>query len=105
MGLGGLLKRLFGGGGGDGGGAGPIGEAAEYKGYQIQPLGERQGGQWLTAGMITKTIGGEVKEHRFIRVDSHSDAESAASFAVIKARQIIDEQGDAIFRERKPPPN
>lgn len=107
MALGDLLRRLFGGGAGgkESTGGGAIGEATEYKGYTIQPLAERQGGQWLTAGLITKTVDGETKEHRFIRVDSHTGEDAAASFAVVKAKQIIDEQGDAIFRPRKPPPS
>ena len=39
-----------------------------------------------------------VKEHKFIRVDTHSSKDDAVAFSITKAQQIIDEQGDRIFR-------
>jgi hypothetical protein len=38
-----------------------------------------------------------VKEHRFIRADTHQSKEDAVAFAISKAKQIIDLQGDRIF--------
>jgi hypothetical protein len=38
-----------------------------------------------------------VKEHRFIRVDTHASKDDAIAFSITKAQQIIDEQGDRIF--------
>ena len=72
-------------------------ESEEYKGYIITPAPHGAGGQFNTAGIITRTVGDEVKEHRFIRADTHSSPQDAARHAVTKAQQIIDEQGDAIF--------
>lgn len=95
----GLFSRLFGGGGGDSGGGAKEGEAVEYKGFNIHPAAQAQGSQWLTAGVIRKEIDGETKEHRFLRADTHASAESANDFAVVKGRQIIDEQGERIFRD------
>jgi hypothetical protein len=102
----GLLSKLFGGGkdgggnqgGGKRGGA-KEGTTVEYKDFQITPAAQPQNGQWLTAGIIRKEIGGETKEHRFLRADTHASADSANDFAVIKGRQIIDEQGELIFRD------
>ncbi|MCB1972157.1 MAG: hypothetical protein KDG54_17280, partial [Geminicoccaceae bacterium] len=51
MGLGGLLKKVF---GGDGGGGSTAGEIVEYQGFSIEPAPRRHGGQYLTAGRITK---------------------------------------------------
>lgn len=99
MGLLGSLKSLF--GGGDSGASSPASEAVDYKGYRIQPAPERRDGGWNTAGVISKTIDGEAKEHRFIRVDTHSNLDDAVSFSVIKAQQIIDEQGDGLFRTKR----
>jgi hypothetical protein len=99
MGLFGSLKSLFGGSGEDTGGA--AAEAVEYEGFRIQPAPERKDGGWNTAGIITKTIDGELKEHRFIRVDTHSSRDDAISFSVTKAQQIINEQGDDLFRSRR----
>jgi hypothetical protein len=38
-----------------------------------------------------------VKAHRFIRADTHQGREDAIAFAISKAKQIIDLQGDRIF--------
>jgi len=97
----GLFNKLFGGGkedGKDGGGA-QEGAEVDYQGFKITPAAQPQNGQWLTAGIIRKDIGGAVKEHRFLRADTHPSAEAANDFAVIKARQIIDEQGERMFRD------
>jgi hypothetical protein len=95
----GKLKSLFGGGsGGDAGPfAGPTMPAVEYNGYRIRPAPYREAGQYQTAGIIEKDFPDGVKEHRFIRADRYPDKDIAADFAVSKAKQIIDEQGDRIF--------
>ncbi|MGI9450977.1 MAG: HlyU family transcriptional regulator [Geminicoccaceae bacterium] len=98
MGIFGSLKAIF--GGGEGAGAAAA-DAVDYHGYQIQPAPERKECGWNTAGMISKTIDGEHKEHRFIRVDTHSNRDDAISFSVTKAQQIIDEQGDQLFKSRR----
>lgn len=97
MGFGDFFRRLLGGGGER---AAPKGESVEYQGYSITPTPMAQGGQYLTAGIIAKDTPEGRKEHRFIRADTHASAEAAASFAVRKGQQIIDELGDRIF-ERK----
>lgn len=98
MGLLGSLKSLFGGGGEA---AAASADVVEYNGFQIQPAPERREGGWNTAGLITKTVDGEPKEYRFIRVDTHSNRDDAISFSVVKAQQIIDEQGDLLFKSRR----
>ena len=99
MGLLGSLRSLFGGGGGEQ--SGPAADPVEYAGFRIQPAPERRDGGWNTAGVISKTIDGEAKEHRFIRVDTHSNRDDAVSFSITKAQQIIDEQGDNLFRSKR----
>jgi len=94
MGILGALKSIFGGGGGEAGAV--AAEAVDYNGYQIQPAPESREGGWNTAG-----IDGEQKEYRFIRVDTHSNRDDAISFSVTKAQQIIDEQGDLLFKSRR----
>jgi len=98
MGILGSLKSIFGGGGSE---AGPAADPVEYNGFQIEPMPERRDGGWNTAGMIRKEIDGELKEHRFIRVDTHSNLDDAVAFSVTKAQQIINEQGDALFRSKR----
>lgn len=94
-----FLKRLFGGAGGGGqAGAGkPVGEAVEHKGFIIQPTPFAEGGQYQTCAMISKDVDGGRKEHRLVRADRFPSAELAADQAVRKGRQVIDEQGEAIF--------
>lgn len=99
MGIGGFLKGLFGGGeAGEDGSTPAIGpEGVEYEGYRIHPQPRRQGGQWLTAGVIRKDFGNETKEHSFIRADTFGSQAEAAAMAVEKGKLIIDERGDRMF--------
>ena len=71
--------------------------AVEYKGYRIRATPYRADGQYQTAGNIEKTFPEGVKEHRFVRADTHPTREAAAEFAISKAKQIIDLQGDRMF--------
>jgi hypothetical protein len=50
-----------------------------------------------TAGVITREVGGERKEHRFIRADAYASYDDAVNFTLNKARQIVDLQGERIF--------
>jgi hypothetical protein len=87
-------KKLFG-GGGDSGGA-PV-RSAEHNGYTIEARPYQEGGQYQVAGTISKQVGEARKEHRFIRADRFPTVEEAADFALMKGRQIVDQQGDRIF--------
>lgn len=96
-----LFKSLFGwlgGGSGDSGGPAP-GEAVEYKDYRIRPAPCEVGGQYQVAGVIEKDFEDGPKVHQFIRADVMPGREDAESFTVMKARQIIDQQGDRMFAE------
>ncbi|NIV75194.1 MAG: hypothetical protein GWN37_10245 [Gammaproteobacteria bacterium] len=72
-------------------------ETVEYQGYLIRPTPQAEGSQYYTCGVISKTFPEGLREHRFIRADTHASFDAAAQHAVVKARQIIDEQGDRIF--------
>jgi len=101
--LGGFFRSLMGseGSGGDRAGAPPArGETVDYNGYSIAPACRKQGSQWLTAGVITKPFGDDVKEHHFIRADLHANKQDAETCAVMKGKRIVDEQGDAMFENR-----
>ena|SRR5215475_12034930 len=75
----------------------PAAEAVEYKGYRIRPAPYRNNGHFQTAGVIEKDGADGVQTHRFIRADTHPTREGAIDFAIAKAKQIIDLQGDRIF--------
>ena len=96
-----FLKSLFGlGGGKEQGSAAPASAAkeAEHKGFIIRATPYKDGGQYQTAGTITKEIGGETKEYKFVRADRFSTIEEAADLSLSKGRQIIDEQGEKMFK-------
>jgi len=84
----------------------PAGEAAaakpaktlEHNGFLIRAEPFAAEGQYQTAGVIEKEIDGVRKEHRFIRADRFSSLDETAEFALVKGRQIIDEQGDRLFK-------
>ena len=76
---------------------GPAISTVEYKGYRIRPNPYRTNDQYQTAGTIEKDTPEGVKEHRFIRADTYHSRDDAIAFTVSKAKQVIDQQGDAIF--------
>ena len=91
------LRRLA--GGGDGGAPAEASmPEVEYNGYRIRPAPYLNNGQYQTAGVIQKDSPEGVKEHKFIRAETHPSKEDAGAFAVTKAKQIIDQQGDRMFK-------
>ncbi len=76
-----------------------VGPAVEYQGFAIQPDSRREGSQWGVGGVIAKMFADGVKEHRFIRADIFGAKDDADSLSIVKARQIIDEQGDDLFQD------
>lgn len=89
-----FLKKLFGGGKQAEPEASP---AEEYNGFSIAATPYQEAGQWQMCGVITKEIGGEMKEHRFVRADRFPSREDAVTFTLQKARQIIDLSGKTLF--------
>ena len=97
-------KNLFGGGGGPAAEPAPA-PGEEYKGFTIRPALMSVGSEYQLAGSIEKTIGGELKTYKFVRADRMSSRDEAASFALAKGRQIIDEQGEGVFAQSWPKTN
>lgn len=95
-----FLKRLFG-GSSPAPAPGPAKPAAEveHKGFTVraEPY-KAENGQYQTAGTVLKEVGGELKEHRFVRADRFGSLEDAAEFSLGKGRQLVDEQGERMFR-------
>jgi hypothetical protein len=89
-----LLSRLFGGGGGR---AKPRHASETHKDFTITPDPAREGSRFRLRARIEKEIAGETKTHVMIRADTFEDEDAAASAALGKARQMIDEQGDRLF--------
>lgn len=93
-------KKLFGGGSAeDNAPAGDksLGEES-YKGFLIKAIEMRAGSEYQLAGTIEKDVGGELKTYKFIRADRMSSKDDLIALALSKGRQIIDEQGEGIYR-------
>ncbi|MEO6395074.1 MAG: HlyU family transcriptional regulator [Devosia sp.] len=88
-------KSLFGGGGSAEAQPAP---GEEYKGFTIRGTPASVGSEYQLAGTIEKDIGGELKTYKFVRADRMSSREEAVRMALGKGRQIIDEQGERIFK-------
>jgi len=89
------LKKLFGGGGETS--AAQV-EPVEYKGFRIYPAPEGVDGQYRIGARIELDSGGETRVHELIRADLLRDREDAVEASLRKARQVIDEQGEKLFR-------
>lgn len=94
-----FFKKLFGGGSA---GAEPEGDKVmgeeSYKGFVIKAIEMKAGGELQLAGLIEKEIDGELKSYRYIRAERMASREDLVSLALMKGRQIIDEQGEQIYR-------
>ena len=92
-----FLKKLF--GGGRGGGEAPAkAEAESYNGYSITPTPINEGAAYRVSARIEKEIDGETRTHNLVRADTINDLGQAEVTSIAKAKQMIDEQGDRIFK-------
>ncbi|WP_417523518.1 HlyU family transcriptional regulator [Marinovum sp.] len=91
-----LLKKLFGGGSA----SKPAKDEAqpeEHNGFLIYPAPVKQTGGYRIGARIEKEIDGSLKTHELIRADIVSDPQEAERMSLLKARQVIDEQGERLF--------
>ena len=96
----GFFKKIFGGGDGPSASDPASAEPNEvYKDVEIRANPAKEsGGQWRIAGTLTKTIDGEPVVRQFVRADLVQDQKEAIVASVNKAKLIIDQNGDAIWR-------
>jgi len=88
-----LWSRLFGGGGKTT--APAQGEA--HGAFTIYPQPINDGGRWRIGARIEKEIDGTLRTHEMVRADTLESAEAAIEASLVKARMLIDQQGDTIF--------
>lgn len=86
-----LFSKLF------GGKSQPAPEPELYKGFRITPAPEPGEGGVLLGARIEKEVEGETKVHHLIRADRFQSREEAEPWSILKAKQVIDEQGERIF--------
>lgn len=94
-----FFKKLFGGGSAS---DEPVGdkvmEQESYKGFLIKAIEMKAGSELQLAGIIEKDVGGEPKSYRYIRAERMTSRDELIPLTLLKGRQIIDEQGEMIFR-------
>lgn len=90
-----FLKKLFGGGENKGS---QSAAAVEHEGYRIVATPQKEGGNYRVCGTISKEIDGEIKEHTLIRADTLPSLDAAVEMTISKAKQVIAEQGEKLFR-------
>ena len=91
-----LLSRLFGGGGGAPKEP-PKGDPVMHEGFAIYPQPMSEGGQFRICALIEKEVGGTMRSHRMIRADLLNDRDAAAEASLVKAKAVIDQQGEGLF--------
>ncbi|GFE52024.1 hypothetical protein So717_37770 [Roseobacter cerasinus] len=89
-----FLKKLF----GSGGGSEPKASSEAYEGFQITPTPIAEGNTYRVAATIEKEVDGEMQTHKLVRADTLQGLEEAQKACIRKAKQVIDEQGERIFR-------
>ena len=75
----------------------PSAEAIPHKDFRIFPEPIKDGGVFRIAARVEKDFGGAVKVHNLIRADTCPTLGEAKDASVAKAKQAIDQLGDAIF--------
>ena len=78
--------------------AAPEAEAESYNGFRITPAPQSDAEGYHVGAVIEKEIDGEVKRHDLLRADVVRSLDEAQAFSLRKAKQVIDEQGERIFR-------
>jgi hypothetical protein len=89
-----ILSKLFGGGGSKAAST----PAEEYEGFRITAAPQADAGGHRICAVIEKEIDGETKTHTMIRADMCQSRDEAVTSSTVKAKRLIDEQGEAIFR-------
>jgi hypothetical protein len=93
-----FLKRLFGlGGEASEPAAAKPAKQIEHKGFTVSATPYKNEGQYQTSGVVSKEIGGVVKEHKFVRADRFAGLDDAVEVSLKKGIQLIDEQGEKMF--------
>jgi hypothetical protein len=86
-----FLSKLF------GGGAKPEPTPETHKGFRIFVAPVKDGGQYRIGARIEKDFADGTKTHQLIRADSFGALDQAEEVSLLKAKQLIDQQGDDLF--------
>ncbi|MXZ80283.1 MAG: hypothetical protein F4Z15_02715 [Gammaproteobacteria bacterium] len=74
-------------------------EVEIYKGFRIQPCPSNRSHGWTTEAIVTMEKDGTTQTHKFIRADISFNRDDAVQLSLTKARAMIDQMGERIFRD------
>lgn len=94
----GLLRRLFGGAAANENAPAAGEPDATYKGVEIFAHPQKENSQWRIGGTLKRTVDDAVVERKFLRADLLDSEDAARMAAVDKARLIIDQNGEALWK-------
>jgi hypothetical protein len=97
MALGNFFKSVF--SGATGSGQPEPSEPIDYKGFSIEAAPINEDGKYRSAGYISGEVNGEIKRIQFIRADQNGELQAAIDHSIVKAQQIIDEQGASLLKK------
>ena len=92
-----FLKKLFGRGAGASASFDAPLATEDHEGFTIEATPMKDGGQFRLAATISKEIDGELKTHKLVRADMFTSTDDCVKFTMMKAKQVIKEQGDSIL--------
>lgn len=91
------LRRRRRGGGRSAAVPGEVTEREIYQGLELLARPVREGGAWRVAGTIRRAGDEQGPGHDFVRADTMADRDEASRMSLLKARQLVDEQGEGLL--------
>lgn len=88
-----IFSKLFGGGGKSSANPDP----ENYNDFRIFVTPVKESGGFRLSARIEKDVNGETRTHEMIRADTFQSLEEAQRITMLKAKMLIDQQGDSIF--------
>lgn len=76
---------------------GEVAEREIYQGLELLARPVREGGAWRVAGTIRRAGDDDGPRYDFVRADTMADRDEAAQMSLLKARQLVDEQGEGLL--------
>ena len=93
-----FFKKLFGGGAPETEEKPAEFEPVLHKDFEIFADPIKEGSAYRVAARIEKDTDGGRRSQRMVRADTCNSLDEAAEMAVFKAKQVIDQQGEGLFR-------
>lgn len=83
-------------------GPGEVTEREVYQGLELLARPMREGGAWRVAGSIRRAGDDQGPSYDFVRADTMAERDEATRMSLLKARQLVDEQGERLLSRAEP---